>query len=297
MRLYKILENMLSHCKQIFGSKKIELQPRDILAKLIQEMERRKKYGIEEKAYVPNSYAIYLSTYDFEEISPFIFGIKDQLKNKLIDRVKKKGYMLLSSSLWIDVRGDAGLVKDQIVVESSFLKEKSFIASSGICPPEIKVSSNNVAIVTTVGSAKPNERKSTGEGEHVATTPSSGSPVLPSMSRKEGGTKIIEDKKTRLINAGHVRLEIIKGNQPGEVITLKEGEYTFGRGRDAQFLLEDTEDTISRKHFMLIVRNDRIRIKDLGSLNGTLVNNMAIEEAELQKGDQISAGNVSLKVA
>lgn len=297
MRLYNMFKNILMNCRKVFSKEKLGLQPRDILAKLIQEMERRKKYGIEEKAYVPNSYAIYLSTYDFEEISPFIFGIKDQLKNKLIDRVKKKGYIFLSSSLWIDVRGDAGLVKDQIVVESSFLKEKSFIASSGTGPSDAKFSTNKEAKVTIEESAKPDDMKSSGEGEHNATRPSSQSSVLPSMSRKESGTKIIEDKKTKLIDSGRVRLEIIKGDQPGEVINLKEGEYVFGRGQEAQILLEDNEDTISRRHFKLIVRNDRIRIKDLGSLNGTLVNEMAIEEAELQKGDQISVGNVLLKVA
>jgi len=37
------------------------LQPKEILDKIFLEIEKRKKLGIEESAYVPNVYAIYLS--------------------------------------------------------------------------------------------------------------------------------------------------------------------------------------------------------------------------------------------
>jgi pSer/pThr/pTyr-binding forkhead associated (FHA) protein len=130
----------------------------------------------------------------------------------------------------------------------------------------------------------------------MGNTPMQTLAVQPATSLS-GSTKIIEDRKTKLIDAGRVRLEIIKREGPAEVIALKEGEYTFGRGQDAQYMLEDGEETVSRVHFKLLVRDSRIRIRDLDSLNGTRVNDVAIEEAELHKGDLIAAGKVQLKVA
>jgi pSer/pThr/pTyr-binding forkhead associated (FHA) protein len=94
-----------------------------------------------------------------------------------------------------------------------------------------------------------------------------------------------------------VKLEILEGDNKGGVIALKEGDYTFGRGKDAQILIKDKDDTVSRLHFKLVVREGRINIKDLNSANGTKVNDIDIEEAELNKGDTIAAGKALLRVA
>ena len=244
-----------------------ELQPKDILSKLISELEQRKKLGIEENAFVPNVYAVYLSPGDYEELSPLLSGIKEQLKNKLMEKVKKNGYRLLSASISIELREDSALEKNQVVVESSYLKEKSVaIPLSGTS-------------VTFSGKEKKAEE------------------IKPEPVQKDIRTQIIEDKKTRIIDNTKVKLEILQGENKGEVIALKEGDYTFGRGKDAQILVKDKDETVSRVHFKLIVREGRINIKDLNSANGTKVNDIEIEEAELHKGDTVAAGKILLKVA
>jgi hypothetical protein len=307
MKYLEMLKNLLLGVRKFFGRGNVELQPKDILVKLFHEMEKRKKFGIEEKAYVPNTYTIYLSPFDFEEISPLLSGIKEQLKNKLMDRVKKKGYKLLSLSLGLEIRDDSGLMKNQIVIESSFMKEKILSGSSlsgDVGLGEKEKLGKNVNHFHGVSSSTVHRVESTRlvgvqpmhpVASDAVASPPSGVQIRPDISNASGNTKIIEDRKTKLIDLTRVRLEVVKGE--GGVIALREGEHTFGRGREAEYLLKDEEDTISRLHFKLIVREDRVKIKDLGSLNGTRVNDIEIEEAELQKGDMISAGKLLLKVA
>jgi hypothetical protein len=80
------------------------LQPKEILQRIYAEVEKRKKLGIEENLYVPNAYAIYLSPIDHEELSPFLLGIKEQLIKKVTERIRNKGYKLLSSGLSLEIR-------------------------------------------------------------------------------------------------------------------------------------------------------------------------------------------------
>jgi len=254
--------------KLIFPTAQPALQPKEILKKIFAEIERRKKLGIEENAYVPNVYFIYMSPFDYEELSPFLFGIKEQLIKKVSEKIRNKGYKLLSSTLSIEIRQDSALEKNQVVVESSFLKEKA-MPSLASPPTETET---------------PLSSKGTSQ-------------TLTEPSQKNILTKVIEEKKTKMIDNTKVKLEILDGGGKSDVIGLKEGEYTFGRGRDATILVKDPEETVSRVHFKLMVRDGRIAIKDLNSTNGTKVNGIEIEEAELKKGDSISAGKVLLKIA
>ena len=106
------IRNFIQKFQSVIGSGKVgELQPKDILTKLFKEIENRKKLGIEENAFVPNVYAVYLSPPDYEELSPLLSGIREQLKNKLMDRIKKSDYRLLSSAVSLEIREDNGLRK------------------------------------------------------------------------------------------------------------------------------------------------------------------------------------------
>ena len=303
------IRNLLRGMKNMFHNENRGLQPREILVMMLSELEKRKKYGIEEKAFVPNVYAVYLNSFDYEEMSPLLSGIKEQLKNRIMEKARRKGYKLLSSSISIDIREDSGLLRNQVVVESSFLKEKTpvtMVKDNVPVPPEKgqkekeaerhkmsprvreNVNSKDFSVPLPEGIA-------TEQGEKEGSTCTEES--APEPLKKTGFTKIIEDKKTRFVDNARARLEIVGGEDSGDIIALQEGEYTFGRGRSAQLLIKDKEETISRIHFKIIVKEGRIRIKDLGSLNGTKVNEIEIEEAELKKGDVIAAGKALLKVA
>lgn len=282
MGYWDIIRKFIVKVKNLTGKGSNELQPRDILAKLICELEHKKKLGIEENAFVPNVYWVYLCPTDYEEISPLLSGIKDQLKNKLMERIKKSGYKILSASLSIEIREDSALQKGQMVIESSFLKEKTAPVSTA----DEKEKTSAFTPATARGELR-EAAIAAGKQGALASVP----------SQKNTLTRIIEDKKTTIIDNTKLELEIFDGENKGELIKLKEGEYTFGRGKDAVILIKDKDETVSRVHFKVVVREGRSSIKDLNSANGTKVNDIDIEEAELKKGDTISAGKVLLRVA
>ncbi|OQW98155.1 MAG: hypothetical protein BWK74_05295 [Desulfobacteraceae bacterium A6] len=304
-------KNLMSFFRKLFSRRNTDLHPKDILDKLFKEMERKKKLGIEEKAYVPNIYKVYLSRFDYDEISTLLSGIREQLKNRLTEKVKMKGYKLLSSPVTLEIIDDPGLIKNQVVIESLFLKEKSWPVSVSLAGLDIKenwkksansFSPQNSASDNDLPGGEPGVtitgQPENSEGAEMTTTLSSKMQIAPdACSNASGGTKIIEEKKTKLIDFTRVRLEVVEGGGKGEIIALRDGAYTFGRGREAEYLLKDTEDTISRLHFKIFVKKDQFRIKDLGSTNGTRINDIGVEEAELRKGDMISAGKLLLKVA
>lgn len=272
MGYWDIIKKVLRNLKKLTEKTSGEIQPRDILDRLVTELERKKKLGIDENAFVPNVYVVYLSPFDYEEISPLLTGLRDQLKNKLLERIKKHGYRLLSTVLTLEIREDGALQKGQAVIESSFLKEKTSLHT---------FVEDTTRLISQTAQALETKQ------------PLASASVTP----KAQLTRIIEDKKTRIIDNTKLKLDIIEGESKGEVIGLKEGEYTFGRGRDASILIKDNEETVSRIHFKLLVKEGLIKIRDLNSANGTRVNDIDIEEAELKKGDTIAAGKVLLRVA
>jgi len=80
----------------------------------------------------------------------------------------------------------------------------------------------------------------------------------------------------------------IAGPFQGVVFALPEGEVTLGRDPGNQIWTGDS--FLSRRHCVLARSGNALRIRDLGSHNGTRVNGIPVQEHELGPGDQISVG-------
>jgi pSer/pThr/pTyr-binding forkhead associated (FHA) protein len=81
------------------------------------------------------------------------------------------------------------------------------------------------------------------------------------------------------------------GGRAGE--TFHPGsETTIGRSPDCGIFLDDV--TVSRKHAVLVARDDGFFIEDQGSLNGTFVNRKRVESALLEDGDELQIGKYRL---
>lgn len=101
-------------------------------------------------------------------------------------------------------------------------------------------------------------------------------------------TKISVPKKTKKRT-----LTVIFPDNIDETFELEEGIYEIGRSPDSEIFLNDL--TVSRKHAKLIVEKERTLITDLGSLNGTFVNNELIEAPRLlNEGDILQIGRFKL---
>ena len=83
------------------------------------------------------------------------------------------------------------------------------------------------------------------------------------------------------------------GGRVGETFHPEGERTTIGRSPDCEIFLDDV--TVSRKHAVLLERDDAFLIEDLGSLNGTFLNRRRIEsEAELADGDELQIGKYRL---
>ena len=75
--------------------------------------------------------------------------------------------------------------------------------------------------------------------------------------------------------------------------TLGEEPLHIGRGRTSDLHLD--ENSVSRRHAILLPRPGGARILDESSSNGTFVNGRRVQQAELSHGDVIVLGRVVLR--
>ncbi len=71
------------------------------------------------------------------------------------------------------------------------------------------------------------------------------------------------------------------------------GPLVAGRSRDCNICLRDTR--VSRRQFQLVLQNGRWFLEDLGSTNGTLVNDARVKRVQLNEGDTIACGRMRLR--
>jgi pSer/pThr/pTyr-binding forkhead associated (FHA) protein len=82
------------------------------------------------------------------------------------------------------------------------------------------------------------------------------------------------------------------GGRTGEHFIPRDDRTSIGRSPDCDIFLDDV--TVSRRHAVLIRRDETFVIEDQGSLNGTFVNRRRIEDAELADGDELQIGKYRL---
>jgi len=85
------------------------------------------------------------------------------------------------------------------------------------------------------------------------------------------------------------RLRVIAGPLKDKVIDLPSGEISIGRVAANQVAISDP--ALSRRHCLIVHDGGRVKIQDLQSRNGTLVNGTVITEHSLRHGDRIGVGD------
>ncbi len=88
------------------------------------------------------------------------------------------------------------------------------------------------------------------------------------------------------------RLIVIKGTDEGRQFALTEDLLSAGRDSSSRLRLTDTE--VSRRHAEFVRTDDGYRVRDVGSANGTYVNNQSVRDVLLQPGDHIQIGQTVL---
>ena len=69
---------------------------------------------------------------------------------------------------------------------------------------------------------------------------------------------------------------------------------TIGSRSDNDLVI--TDSTVSRKHAELFLKNGHVCLRDLGSLNGTLVNRVSRSEATIVGGEKVQFGKTIVQI-
>jgi len=94
------------------------------------------------------------------------------------------------------------------------------------------------------------------------------------------------------VDPGEVMLVVRQGPEIGTRYTLHGDSVSVGRVPDNDIQLDDF--TVSRQHAVLVRENQDWILRDLGSLNGTYVNNERVDECVVRHGDALQIGRFHL---
>jgi predicted component of type VI protein secretion system len=90
----------------------------------------------------------------------------------------------------------------------------------------------------------------------------------------------------------NVKLVVVGGDVKTTELTLRLPS-TIGRGRGTSIVLP--HPLVSRQHCELFEADGQLMVRDLGSLNGTFVNNQRVTESPLAPGELLTVGTVTFR--
>jgi nucleotide-binding universal stress UspA family protein len=112
--------------------------------------------------------------------------------------------------------------------------------------------------------------------------------LVPDDTLKTGEFDVVAEMHEG--DGGHVGSLVLPD---GRRVALGEEPTTLGRTSDCTVTLADPR--ASRRHAEIRSTGDGFLVVDLGSMNGTLVNGVAVRERQLHDGDEISVGATVLR--
>ncbi|MFO0761214.1 MAG: sigma 54-interacting transcriptional regulator [Byssovorax sp.] len=97
--------------------------------------------------------------------------------------------------------------------------------------------------------------------------------------------------------AASFALAVMAGPDAGKSLTIAPGQaLRVLAGQSPACELRLTDRTVSRRHLAFELAGERLRVTDLGSTNGTLVQGLAVLDAYLQGGEVIALGATAIRV-
>lgn len=96
------------------------------------------------------------------------------------------------------------------------------------------------------------------------------------------------DHAVALAPLDQVVLVVRGGPSSGTYFILEKEVTKVGRHPESDIFLDDI--TVSRRHAEFVIRDNDYSVEDAGSLNGTYLNRVRIDQGSLKTGDEVQIG-------
>ncbi len=94
-----------------------------------------------------------------------------------------------------------------------------------------------------------------------------------------------------------VKLKVLTGSHEGKEISITSDKFLIGRSESCQ--LRPKSESVSRKHCIIVLKDNRVLVQDLKSRNGTFINDkrLPVDKAKvLNGGDNLRIGKLMFEV-
>ncbi len=238
------------------------IQPVDIAKLLLREMRDNKTVSVS-KVYVPNEYTVFLGQEDWPTVDSVHLSLSKELQEFLKQKADDRKYEVVGEfRVYFLLAEDLPL--GRILVKSAFSEEL----------PPVDEQSNPAEPIPAEYTLVADRGRFYNQ---IQETPG-------------------EDTLTRVTASGQIpeAMLILKiGTREGMRFPLGKREVVIGRRRSGDICLEDTN--VSRVHASVDYFEGSYFITDLGSTNGTFVNEVRVNKKKLAEGDLIRIGTTILE--
>lgn len=235
-----------------------------------------------DRSYAPDTYVIYLHPDDYVLLSTSRLDLEHNLSEHISHGAENQGYLL-----W---RRPKVLIKEAGGVPRLSLHVASRVSTPGADQDQ---QSN--------GFSRPRPpRGNLGVGQFDSTTPANLSamkteavPGISGKSRDDANNELDPlDPPAVLWDSGNNPEGALASGLGRAGYTIKKRLLLIGRSLSNDIVVNDMR--VTRAHARLEYRDGHYLLRDLGSYNGTTVNDEPIETVELRSGDVLSLGGVEL---
>lgn len=236
----------------VFGRAfRAHVQPVELARKLAKEMDDHRTVSVS-RIYAPNEYTIYLSEADRSQFASYEESLIGELEGYLAEHGRREGHSLLSPPRVL-LRTDEDLSVGEFGIATRMVQPEGRPAPPSPSPPPAP--------------APPDP-----ELEQSAT-------ML--YKAREPGPEVEAEPPP-------VEREVVTLEVEGRVIVLTQRHVVLGRAQECDVRLAD--GNVSRRHAELRQEDATYWLVDLGSTNGTLLNDEPVQRAKLSDGDRITLG-------
>jgi hypothetical protein len=251
------------------------VQPVELARRILKEIEAGRSVGVRQ-TWVPNHFVFALSTTDRERFRNTENALRRELEQLVRDHATERGWALVGPP-HVEFDTEEELREGRFLCEAELVEGPERSGEGPERSGELAVAAAEAALAARAA-------------EHEGGRPAAGDPLRERVLGGNGGHAAVSPPA--FVDAPP-ELVTVAGTTPGKVFALTTERVSLGRLPESDILLSDPG--ASRRHAEIRHDDGRWVIVDLGSTNGTMVNEATVGERQLADGDRITIGHTVLE--